>query len=362
MISKKGEAVPILILAIGLLMLVYMYFLPLEEKCSLIPGLPDCKIEETEKILEFAPGLLEEQATAARYLLEDVQLFVRDEVDVDTVLENVETSKGWFSSSPKETVFMAQENAREAKLFVFVNKASGKLKVYVNKVKVGTVEGEGMHLISLNAKTLNETNLIKIVPTCPVLPFFTNRYEIAKIILKEEYTVTNNQVSVPFLIKEDPEDILDIRFSFRTRCFTEDNLSVKVADEKLIEDKICKGFEKDVTDIVMGNNMTGNITFASEGNYFIRDVMLDVRMAEKAWPTYYFSIKKERLEQPVTMRLEFNETGVKKITAYVNGNAIALETSKREWTTMINKYLNAGRNSILLIPERTVTVTKLEVG
>ena len=218
--TRKAEAVPILILEIGLLMLVYMYFLPLSEKCGIIPGLPECKIEETAKILDVVPGLLEEQATAARYVFDDVQLFVRDEVDVATVLENVETSNGWFAYSPKETVFMAQENAREAKLFVFVNKASGKLKVYVNNVKVGTVEGEGMQSISLNAKMLNETNTIKIVPTCPILPFFKNSYEVAKIILKESYTVTNNKVSVPFMIKEDPEDILDITFSFRTRCFT----------------------------------------------------------------------------------------------------------------------------------------------
>ena len=97
-----------------------------------------------------------------------------------------------------------------------------------------------------------------------------------------------------------------------------DNLSVKVGNEKLIEDKICKGFEKDVTDIVKKNNMTGNISFASEWNYFIRDVMLNVRMAEKAWPTYYFSIEKKKLEQPITMTIDFNETGTKKITAYVN--------------------------------------------
>jgi hypothetical protein len=359
--SRKGEAVPILILAIGLLLAIYTYLLPVSEKCSLIPGLADCKVSEAARFINITPGLLEKQETAVRYLLPEVQLFRREAIDVSSVLEDAKASKAWFSSHPAKAVLEAQENGRSAKLFIFVNKAQGSLKVYLNDVKVGTVSGEELQIIELDPGKLNEENEIKVIPTAPLFPFFSNTYEIGKIVLKEEYVITHNRISVPFTIVENPKDILDIKLSFRTRCFTEDNLSVYVGNEKIIEDKICRGFLKDVTDEVKLTNMTGNITFASEGNYIIREPAIDIRMKERTWPTYYFYFNESA--EPVTLKLQFNETGVKKLAAYINGNALSVKTSKKEWETIINKYLiEDSENSILLIPEESVVVSKLEVA
>jgi len=359
MISKKGEAVPLLILAIGILLAIYSYFLPVDEKCSLMPGLVDCKVSEAEVYVNETPGMLEQQETAVRYLMPEARLFRMDSVDIASVLENAKASRGWFFSKPAEADFEAQENAKAAKFFVFVNKAEGDLKVYLNNKKVGVISGKGMQQVILDPKDLREENTIKVVPTAPLFPFLSNNYEIGKVILKEEYTITNNRVSMPFSLAADPEDILDITFSFRTRCFTEDNLSVYIGSKKLIEDKVCRGFSKDVTDIAI-QNMAGNVTFASEGNYIIREAMFNIRMKEKTWPTYYFYL--EDLDKPITLKMGFNETGTKKLTAYVNGNALSVETSKKEWKTVINKYLLENEtNSIMLLPVETVVVSKLEV-
>jgi hypothetical protein len=105
--------------------------------------------------------------------------------------------------------------------------------------------------------------------------------------------------------------------------------------------------------------MTGNLTFASEGNYVIDKAILNVRMQERTWPTYYFYAY--NVSKPITLRLGFEGTGMKKLTAYINGKALSVETSKKEWNTEINRYLQEGTNSVLLIPEKTINVTKLEV-
>jgi len=359
--SKRAEAVPILILAIALLLVVYSYFLPLSEKCKLIPGLPDCHFKAKILYLNAAPGLLEEQETAARYILPDIQLFRKEAVDVDTVMVNKKTSKGWIYSAPASELFEAQKNARAAKLFIFVNKASGSLKVYVNGEYQGNVYGEGVQQISLNINDLKEINSLEVVPTIPLIPFFLNTYEIGKIILKEEYIITNNRVSLPFSITEDRKDIMDVRLNFRTRCVTEENLTAYIGKEKVAEDKFCRGFVKDVTDEIIKINFTGNLTFTSEGNYIVNEISLDVRMKEKTWPTYHFYFEKSDI--PILLRLGFNETGMKRLTAYVNGKAISVETARKEWKTEINRYLkNDETNSVLLIPEETLVVAGLEVS
>jgi len=360
-VSKKGEVVPILILAIALLLVIYSYFLPVSEKCKFIPSLPDCSFKEQILYLNVTPGLLEKQDTAARYILPDVQLFRLDTVDVDTVMADKKTSKGWFYSAPATELFQAQQNARAAKLFIFVNKASGSLKVYVNGEYQGNVYGEGLQQITINANNLKEINSLEIVPTIPLIPFFLNTYEIGKIILKEDYIITNNRVSLPFSITEDPKDIRDVTLNFRTRCVTDENLTAYIGPEKVAEDRFCKNFAKDVTDEVIKTNFSGNLTFTSEGNYIVNEISLDVRMNEKTWPTYNFYFEKSDI--PVMLNLGFNETGMKKLTAYVNGKAISVETARKEWNTDISRYLkNDDTNSVLLIPEENLVVSGLEVS
>jgi len=359
MTSRRGEAVPILILAIAILLVIYTYFLPLSEKCKLIPSLPDCKAEEKTLVFETVPGILEKQETAARYWIPDVQLFRRETVDVSSALENAEASKSWLFSKPAEAEIEAQRYGREAKLFIFINDAEGKLNVYLDNELIGVVEGEGVQQLVLDPKRLRETNMLKVVPTAPIWPFMSNKYTIGKVILKENYILTNNRISAPFAIKENSKDIRDIRLSFETRCFTDENVGVFIGNDKVFDEKVCQGVSTDVTDKLLKNNLTGNITFSSDGNYDIHDIMFDIRMKERTWPTYYFNIGES--DKPLLLKMQFNETGMKKLTAYVNGEAISVETSKKEWQTAINKYIKEGTNSLLLIPEETVIVGKLEV-
>lgn len=84
-------------------------------------------------------------------------------------------------------------------------------------------------------------------------------------------------------------------------------------------------------------------------------------MKERSWPTYYFSISESRLANPVMLALSFNQTGMKKMTAYINGQALSVETTKKEWQTVINKYLKEGQNSVMLLPEQTLEVAQLEI-
>ena len=358
---RKGQAgLIVMIAAMAFLLVLYSYFLPLSEKCKLIPSLPDCKAQEEMSILKVSPGLLEEQETAARYAFPKVELFRIGSIDISSILESTEARKGWFFSAPSQGTFEAQENGRSAKLFIFINKGTGGLKIFVNGKLMGTVYGEGVHSLFIAISDLNQDNTIKAVPTTPLFPFISNSYDIGKIILKEEYTITNNVVSRPFMITENPENILDITLKFSTRCPTEQNLTVFIGDEKVTSDKICRGFSKEVTSLVERNNYSGNITFTSEGNYVVNDINLDIRMKERTWPTYYFHFTQSNV--PVIMNLKFNGTGSKELTAYINGNAISVETTKKEWQTAVNKYLIANStNSVLLIPKKEVIVDSLEV-
>ena len=61
------------------------------------------------------------------------------------------------------------------------------------------------------------------------------------------------------------------------------------------------------------------------------------------------------------MKLQFNQTGEKKLTIYLNGEALSVETRKLEFETTVNKYLEEGQNSIIFIPETELTLDKDEL-
>ncbi len=357
---KKAQTLPMLIVAIGILMVIYLYFLPLQEKCKIMPSLVECKGQE-ESIFSAVPGLLEEKETAARYSFDTIQLFRREILETSEVFENAATEQSWFSSTPQRSVLKIQENGKSAVLYIFVSKSKGSLKVYLNGQRISTVKGEGVHEIALDIDSLDETNNLEVVPSMPLLPFFKNSYEIAKAVLKEDYIITNNRIEIPFEVKEEEKDIKDITLSFTSDCFSEKPLRVLIDKESVYDNMACGRISRNVTHEVLELNRTGKMSFASDGNYYIKNIALDVRMKEKDWPTYYFSIIQSKLSKPTRLYIKFEDHGQKKLTAYVNGNALAVEARGEEWQAVINPYLKKGQNSIALIPEKTVNVTLLEV-
>lgn len=356
--GKKGQIVPVLILGIAVVMLIYGFLLPAEEKCKLMPGLAECDIEAKEDVLSAVPGLLEPQELSERYYIKPLQLFRKDSLDIATMFEDTEVSKSWFSDNSKRKVFAIQEGGKKVDLFIFVSESRGKLKVKVNDKKIATIKGSGLHNLSLPIDLLGKTNILELSAGLPLLPIGSEKYQLEKVLLREEYSITHNRITTQIELKQDITEVKDAILRFETDCFSGESLGVIVNEEKIFEERICTSFEKDIKEL-LSKNM--NITFYSEGNYFVDKIRLDLKMESKEWPTYYFTIPEKTLDKEVMLKLRFNETGMKKLTAYVNGKAFSVETPKKEWKTTVNKYLKEGLNEVMLVPETRIVLDSIEV-
>jgi len=361
MVDKRGklQPIPLLILGVIAVIIIYGYFLPVSDKCLLIPDLPECIGEESISIISEATGILEPSDTAARYTLENVQLFRRDSLEIGDVFGEITTQKSWFSSAPVSTTFAVQEGGKDVKLFVFVNDASGKLKVLINGKKVAKLQGEGVHTVSLPLGLLEDSNEIILKSTTPWIPLKVNRHDIGKVVLREEYTITQNRVARELNLEEDFQVIDKAILKFDTDCFSQEDLTLFVNNQKIFSGILCEGFEKDVLEFLGDEN---KITFASEGNWYIEDIKLDVGVEQKTWPVYYFDVPSDKLEGGlVSLNMMFNRTGEKKLTVYLNGEALSIETYKSDFSTTVNRYLEEGQNSIIIIPETELTLEKVEL-
>lgn len=357
---------PAVIAALVIVSFVYVYFLPLSEKCQLLPDLPKCVGEIGGEILSEATGLLVPSESSTRYTLHDIQLFRKDYLDIQTVFDELSVRNGWFSSSPAQTTFDVKEGGREVKLFIFVNSARGSLKIYVNGKNVARVRGEGeVKEVSIPIGILKkEGNSLEIVSSNPWLPIYSNKHSIGKVSLREEYTITHNEFTDGFNLKRRVSEVDRALLKFGTDCLSDSNLLVQINKKELIDGKLCEGFERDVSPyLVEGQN---NITFFSDGNYVIKDVRVDVAFEQKEWPVYYFNVPQKRLDDLVTLKLTFGDAGEKKLTLIFNDHPpISVETKRAEWSTTITKYLVEGQNSVMIIPvlpEEGLTLSKIELS
>lgn len=354
-----GFSAPLIVIIIGALMLAYLYFLPVNDKCNLIPGLAVCGEGPAPSIISVSPGPLSPENVSQRYSIPNVELFRLDNLDISTLFSDIEVKRGWFFAQPVDVDFSAPVGARDTELFFILNHASG-VNVVVNGNNIARISGDGVQQVRIPPTILQEDNHLRLTADTPLMPWSKNSASISKVILRVSYTKTMNKYSYNVSIQQDVNSLQQGILDFNSDCFSDDNLTVTLNGNQLINGKVCKGFRLDVKKYLKANN---TIDFMTDGNYLIRDAYIDASMNEKVWPTYYFDMPASRLEnkKPVMLTLDFNETGNKALSVYINGVSISAQTSKLTWQTTINKFLNAGQNSIMFVPETEVTVTSAEV-
>ncbi len=364
MLNKRGYeykfSAPLVAVAIGVLMLVYLYFLPVNDKCNLIPGLGVCSGETAEKIITMNPGHLIPQEVSKRYSIPNVELFRLESVDIATIFNQAEISRGWFFSDERTADFSVPGGAQEAKLFIFIGSGKGSLNVIVNGNTIARVSGDGVKQIPIPLKILKENNELKLASTVPFMPWSTTSYSISKVVLRESYTKTTNKFSYNVELKQDVHEIEKALIDFNSQCFSDESLTVTLNGNKIVDDRICNGFKRDIKSYLRMNN---TLVFMTDGNYFINDAYVDVTTKDRIWPTYYFDVPAGNLKsgKQTMLTLDFNGTGNKELSIYINGDSISAATNKLEWKTTIGKFLVEGQNSIMFVPKTEVTISSAEV-
>jgi len=364
----KGQ-LPLFALIAVVIVIAYIFFLPYPEKCKYLPDLDKCKGIETGmfkavNISSFSPGLLEQSGGFTYYDLgRKAELFTIEEIDIATIFENTKTSQGWIYSQKQEGSFVSYGNAKEAKVFVMVSEAKGWLGVYFNGRKIGTAMNAGAFVFSVPKDRIKSTNIVTLRSLMPVLPWAVNEHRIAKVSVKEVYDTTQSTYTQSFIIEQNLSQITNAKLKFNSRCFTPDNLVVKLNNAQIFAGALCTGFEKNVN-LTKKENI---LEISSPGDYLISDISLQLEMEKKEYSVYYFNIKKDILDKIherkgiIMLKLGFDSTESRNFTVYLNGLAINAESKEIEWKTSINSDIIEGQNWVRIVPQKTMIVNRLDI-
>ncbi|MFH1248798.1 MAG: hypothetical protein V1660_01460 [archaeon] len=371
MFTKKAQAAALGVLIIGILIVGYLTLMPKSDKCKNNPDLPECSessyVNESEALLNEAPGLLQPLEDSVEYSLGSIDLFMRESTEIPFAISLDPTvEKSWFNSKKITQEFEVPGKAKRVIVIVGIAESEGfaSLSIIINGHVVERIVGAGAHFVEVPNDVISRNNILEIVPSTPILPGVTNKFDINYLALKETYTTTQPQIERSFMIEQDVNDVLSAVLTFNGNCYSEDSLKVKLNNDTIVNEKICTEYSNDVMSALAKSN---TISFESEGNYFLSDVNLKVKFKQKDYVTYYFSVNKDNFERIddgkvlAFLKLRFPDNEKKKFVVSINGNPINIDTSNLEYKTAVTLLLKKGQNSIRIVPDTKVSIGSLSI-
>lgn len=376
--SKKSQAaIPLVIIAIAVLIVLYIILIPKSEKCKILPDLEQCNRTlatsgagtTSEVFLSENPGQLEAIEESSDYSYGTINLFNKEITEVPLkLIGDPIAEKEWFYSKPYEIKFTTPGNPKELILFVDIDEAPlagiSHLGVYINDKKVTTIKNKGLNTVNVPVKLVKRENTIKFVASTPLSMFKRNVYRISTIIVKQTYSLTQGKITKNLNI-ENPDAVISAILNFSSDCYSDDLLKITINGEIAVNEKICGKYAQDIKNFL---NKSNEIAFSTEGSYFLTNVRLKLKNKQSDYITYFFSIDEDNYDaiqngkKLVMAHLTFSGAGTQKLILYVNGNPLRIETSQTDFKTgTISRLLVKGQNSIRIVPETKINLGLLEV-
>jgi hypothetical protein len=366
MLRKRGQVeVVAVVIGIAVLSLLYLVFVPLTEKCKIIPTLPECSSQAIQKeiIFEAKPGFLKQQLEHAYYSLSPVELFTKNEIETASILHNVETEKTIFTTGIQTGTFSIYGKVEKIKLFIAVREHNGALKVKVNGNQVAVLKGDGVLEAEVPISDLKKENTLTLESTTPLLPWGRNYYTIDNVQIEQFYSVFKLSQTETLILEENLSDVSSAKLSLWVDCIGQKNLVIMLNNLKLLDDYSCglKSF-----DVKLAKSNT--FVFKSDGDYYLHDIKLDLKFKVNDYPTYHFDLNTDDLnaiksgKKSSLLGIQFDSSEEKSFDLYVNGILVVkADTVKINWQASIDRWLVDGQNSIKIIPRTDVNILDLKL-
>jgi len=193
-----------------------------------------------------------------------------------------------------------------------------------------------------------------------------NEYTISNIMMTGDVTDVSAQMSVnTFWLSEDEYQSLEyIKLKYFPDCAQgeAEGITIKINSNTVFSGipdcGIINSIEFSPGIAISGLN---ELTFGtSGGDYLIDSISVETELEEPVYPTYYFELEQEEIDDiadnlfDINITLEFtNEEDFKKGKLIINGRTTHFQTYDHTYTRALNEFVEEGTNSLELLPDKT---------
>jgi len=390
MASKEvstGAGASALIAIIAGFLILYVLFIPEDFRQELLgDGFPGSTtqvpgIDTDDSLVSQSPGRLDRLSKDEIDLsLTPAVLRARTESKVIAKSNVIFTSNSLFTAREDHLFFDLEDpkNTENVLLTFRAREYDGRLSISVNEQIVfnSEITSPTIPPIKINPLILQVNNRIDFRAASAGWKFWhTNKdiLEDIKIVadLTDKSTLEANSLFV--LTAEELRNMEKVRVRFVPECDPREiGLLELLINDNVVLSKSPLCGEVEQVEFLADNLKIGEneLTFASRrGSYVIDQIQVHFKLREADYPIYFFEMKKRTLEGlkdndhvGVIAELQFASPGQKNVALIVNGHSIAIDTKEIEYDINIESYVQAGTNSVKLVPRRgTVDITRFTV-
>ncbi|MBI2129337.1 hypothetical protein HYU07_03785 [Candidatus Woesearchaeota archaeon] len=385
--ESAGQAAT-LISVIAILLILYILFLPPEERSNLLGendngggsgGAGSANASANITLLVKIPGRLDPAEEPEPHNIPNINLFELTKSQELVRANPFYIKNAWFDRKTYNFSFAIGDlpNTNNAILSFAVPKHSGILIIKLNGATIYeyAITTYNIEPIDLKKDLLKNNNILSFEVSGVGMAFWrTNEYSIENIKVLADITDISRQKSQNTFIIPDSEylNIEKAALKFTPNCKEKEvgALEININDRSLSSSvPECYHVNKiAVTPTILeaGENY---ITFETKkGSYLIDNIKVETELKKTRDVTYYFELNSTQLndakngDRTVTVKLEFvDDTENKRGTINVNGHVTNIDQTEISYSKVLPSYWLKQSNYIKITPITTLNIAELRV-
>ena len=384
--AETGTNAAILIAIIGLLIILYIVFLPAAQREKLLEdtetGTTDTTSQENPSVLlrvfpgtlSISTGLESQKSIPDAFLLETTSAKELKRVNPFIV------RNGWLDKRTHKFDFELDdpENTDNVLLTFTAKKMKGILAIRLNENVIFESElaGSSPEPVKLDKKQLGKANTLEFSVSSVGAKFWTtNEYIFENMRIIGDITDKSRQESTNIFTLTDSEfkSMEKATLRFVPYCGAVNDLGlleVFVNNKRVFSAApVCDSLYRQSIPKSALEEGENNVVFrTSKGSYSVEQIKIELQFKEPVVKTYYFEISKDNFskiknsQKDLELTVKFADSNLRKRAKLdINGHAETVETDKAVFTKNIESKVSEGNNFIRLEPLEDLEVVELRL-
>ncbi len=382
--SQGGLNAAILVAIIAGLIILYIIFLPISERESLIGGEKTANggaREQSNILLKVFPGALStaqgmenEKKISNIFLVETTNAKELERIN-PFIIRN-----GWFDKKTRSEQFAIEEQGNTDNVLLTFNakKRSGILAIKLNNAVIfeNELASENIEPIKLDKSLLARKNTLDFSVSSVGYKFWTtNDYSLENIKIIGDITDTSRQESTNIFILSDTEfsSMGKAVLKFIPYCKNINDvgsLDIFINSKKLFSSvPVCdSAYKQDIPKSALSEGENNIVFKTKKGSYSVEQIKISLEFKEPKVKTYFFEMNSGALNEvksarkSVVLTIKFADGKSQKTAKLdVNGKVENLDTTKAVFSRVISNKVSEGNNYIRLEPLEDMEVVELRV-
>ncbi|MBI2208102.1 hypothetical protein HYU50_01255 [Candidatus Woesearchaeota archaeon] len=383
--AQGGLNAAILVAVIAGLIILYILFLPAQEREALLENKTVKKSSSDDKedentLLSVFPNRLEESSEVEDKDIPNIFLFETTNAKELERINPFIVRKGWFDEKTKTAAFTMNnlETTDNVILSFKAKKHEGILTIKLNGEVVfeNNIEQETVAPIKLKKDLLKEDNSLDFTVSSVGLKFWkTNEYSLEDIKIIGDITDRSKQESrnIFTLTSKDLANIEEANLRFVPYCKSVADvgtLDITINERNLFSAvPICDDAYKQPIPIGLLDAGENKIIFkTSRGSYSVEQIKIEFEEKEVEKKVYFFEANQSQIDdiesgdKDAILRLEFVDDKENKMADInINDHFITLDDDERIFTKNVNEFIKEGNNFIEIRPRTRLDIVELSI-